>query len=144
VLKPGGYAIIFHTFATERMESREAARLSEALGLVAENLSSSHVEGCLRDGEWEMVSREIIGSELMQYYEESDGRCTRELMRLARMISAREKFVAELGEANYQITSALYHWVIYQLIGKLSSVIYTLRKTDAGRVGAPASSGGQG
>jgi len=64
----------------------------------------------------------------MQYYEERDGRCSRELMRLARMIQAREKFLAEMGEANYAIRSALYHWVVYQLIGKLSSTIYTLQK----------------
>jgi hypothetical protein len=47
-----------------------------------------------------------------------------------------------MGEANYQVTSALYHWVIYQLIGKLSSVIYTLKKTDVCRGGASASSRG--
>ncbi|HEY0079619.1 MAG TPA: class I SAM-dependent methyltransferase [Pyrinomonadaceae bacterium] len=143
VLKPVGHALVFTTFATERMEPKEAARLYDALGMEPENLSASYVEGCLRDGGWQIVSREVVGSELMQYYEERDGRCSRELMRLARMMSAGEKFVAEMGEANYQVTSALYHWVIYQLIGKLSSVIYTLKKTDAGQGGgASGSSGG--
>jgi 2-polyprenyl-3-methyl-5-hydroxy-6-metoxy-1,4-benzoquinol methylase len=128
VLKPNGYMVVFTTYATERMESKEAARLYDALGMVSENLSPSYVGNCFKDSGLQLLSREVIGSELMQYYEERDGRCTRELMRLARMITAREKFVAEFGEANYQVTSALYHWVIYQLIGKLSSVIYTLRK----------------
>jgi ubiquinone/menaquinone biosynthesis C-methylase UbiE len=129
VLKPDGHMLIFTTYATERMESKEAVRLYDALGIVSANLSASYVEGCFKEAGLQIVSSETIGSELMQYYEEHDGRCTRELMRLARMISAREKFVAEFGEANYKVTSALYHWVIYQLIGKLSSVIYILRRT---------------
>lgn len=129
VLKPNGYMIVFTTYATERMESKEAMRLYDALGMVAANLSPSYVENCFGNAGLQILSREVIGSELMQFYEERDGRCTRELMRLARMMSAKEKFVTELGEANYQVTSALYHWVVYQLIGKLSSAISTLRKT---------------
>ena len=76
----------------------------------------------------QILSSESIGSELMQYYEERDGRCTKELMRLARMMIAKENFLAELGQANYEVTLALYHWVIYQLLGKLSSSIYALSK----------------
>jgi len=129
VLRPDGFMVVFTTYATERMEPKEAARLCDALGIVPENLSPPYVEGCFREAGWRAISSEKIGSELMQYYEERDGRCARELMRLARMLSAEERFVAELGEANYQVTSALYHWVIYQLLGKLSSVIYTLRNT---------------
>jgi hypothetical protein len=123
--------VLFTTHATERMEAEEAASLYDALGMVSVNLSSSHVEGCFKDAGLQIVSSEVIGSELMQYYEERDGRCTRELMRLARMMTAGERFMAEFGEANYRVTSALYHWVIYQLIGKLSSAIYTLRKPAA-------------
>ncbi|MDQ3817028.1 MAG: methyltransferase domain-containing protein [Acidobacteriota bacterium] len=129
VLKPNGFMVLFTTYATERMEPKEAARLYDALGMVSENLSQSYVEACFKKAGLQTLSSEIIGSELMQYYEERDRRCTRELMRLARMMSAKERFMAELGEVNYEVTSALYRWVIYQLIGKLSSTIYTLRKT---------------
>ena len=128
VLKPGGSAVVFTTYATERMEPKESARLCDALGLVPANLSRPYVEGCFEEAGLQTLSCEVLGSELMQFYEERDGRCTRELMRLARMMSDEERFVAELGEANYRVTSALYHWVVYQLIGKLSSAVYTLRK----------------
>lgn len=128
VLKTGGRVLVFTTYATDRMEPREAARLYAALGVVADNTSRSYVEDCFTGSGLEILSREPIGSELMQYYEERDGRCTRELMRLARMIQARERFVAEMGETNYAVTEALYHWVVYQLIGKLGSVVYSLRK----------------
>lgn len=128
VLKEGGHALVLTTFATERMEPREAARVYAALGVVAENMSAAYVEGCFAGAGLVTLAREEIGSELMQFYEERDGRCSRELMRLARMLQARERFLAELGETNYAVTEALYHWVVYQLIGKLGSVVYTLRK----------------
>ncbi len=130
VLRPGGHMLVFTTHATERMEPREAARICGALGVVPDNTSAAHVEGCFEAAGFQIVSREEIGGELAQYYEERDGRCARELMRLARMIQAKEKFVAVLGEENYEVTAALYHWVVYQLIGKLSSVVYTLRKAE--------------
>lgn len=128
VLKPHGYMLVFTTYATERMEPKEAARIYDALGIMPENTSPSYVEDCFADAGLQVLTNQTISSELMQYYEERDGRCTRELMRLARMLQAKEKFLAALGEANYEVTSALYHWVIYQLIGKLSSTIYTLEK----------------
>jgi ubiquinone/menaquinone biosynthesis C-methylase UbiE len=129
VLKPNGNMIIYTTFATEFMETKEAARLYKTLGIVSENMSSNYVEGCFKDAGLQILSRHTIGSELAQYYEESEGRYTRELMRLARMILAKKKFLAELGEVNYEVTSALYLWGIYHLIDKLSVSIYTLIKS---------------
>jgi ubiquinone/menaquinone biosynthesis C-methylase UbiE len=131
VLKPNANMILYTTYATELMETKEAARIYKTLGIVSENMSSEYVEECFKDAGLEIISRQTIGSEVAQYYEERDGRYTRELMRLARMIHAKEKFIAEFGETNYEVTSALYHWGIYQLIGKLSATIYTLTKTAA-------------
>lgn len=131
VLKPGGHMVVFTTHATERMEPKEAGRIYSALGIVSDNTSPPYVEGCFGEAGLQILSRETIGSELAQYYEERDGRCTRELMRLARMTQAKEKFLAELGEENYEVTAALYHWIIYHLLGKLSSAIYTLRKAES-------------
>ncbi|GAB1542954.1 hypothetical protein NUACC21_56280 [Scytonema sp. NUACC21] len=129
VLKHNGNMVLFTTYATELMETKEAARIYNTLGIVSENMSLEYVEDCFKDAGLQIVSRQTIGSEVTQYYEEREGRYTRELMRLARMIHAKEKFVAELGQTNYEVTSALYHWGIYQLLGKLSFIIYTLRKT---------------
>ncbi|MEH2214504.1 class I SAM-dependent methyltransferase [Nostoc sp.] len=129
VLKPNGSMVIYTIFATELMEPKEAARLYKTLGVVPESMSASFVEECFKDAGLQILTKEVIGSELMQFYEEREGRATRELMRLARMILAKEKFLSQLGQTNYEVTSALYHWAIYQLIGKLSSTIYTLRKT---------------
>jgi ubiquinone/menaquinone biosynthesis C-methylase UbiE len=126
VLKPGGAMIVYTTFATDFLETTEATRLYEPLGVVTENLSRSRVEEAFRNAGLRVLCAEPIGSEFMEYQEETDGRCSRALLRMARMIRAREQFVAELGQARYDVLLAAYHWVVYLLLGKLSPTIYTL------------------
>jgi hypothetical protein len=36
--------------------------------------------------------------------------------------------MAEWGRTRYEVVEALYHWVVYQLLGKLSSAVYLLEK----------------
>jgi ubiquinone/menaquinone biosynthesis C-methylase UbiE len=128
VLKPGGHMMVYTTYATGLLEPKEAAGLCERLGLVSQNLSPSYVEQSFKGAGLQIISGEVIGSELMEYYEERENRCTKELMRLARMIRAEEQFMAEMGRENYEVATAVYRWIIYHLIGKLSSTIYTLKK----------------
>jgi hypothetical protein len=40
----------------------------------------------------------------------------------------REGLIAEWGKARYDTAHALYHWVVYHLLGKLSSGFYLLEK----------------
>ena len=61
-------------------------------------------------------------------YEEHDGRASRELMRIARMQRAREQLVQQWGEQCYEIVLALYHWMIYLLLAKLSAAYYVLER----------------
>jgi SAM-dependent methyltransferase len=128
VLKPGGQALVFTTLATDLLEAGEAARLFPTLAVVLENLSRSRVESLFKAAGLEIVSTEIIGSELSEFYDERDGRYARELMRIARMRRAREKFIVELGRENYDLALALYYWGVYHLLGKLESAVYVLRK----------------
>jgi ubiquinone/menaquinone biosynthesis C-methylase UbiE len=130
VLKPDGHMMVYTTYATGLLEPKEAASLCERLGLVSQNLSSSHVEQSFKDSSLQIISGEVIGGELMEYYEERENRCTKELMRLARMIRAKEQLMAEMGRENYEVATAVYRWIIYHLIGKLSSTIYTLKRVS--------------
>ena len=131
VLKPGGAMIVYTTFATNLLETSEATRLYEPLGVVIENLSQSRVEEAFRNAGLRILFDESIGGEFMEYQEETDGRCSKALLRLAKMIRAREQFVAELGKARYDALLAAYHWVVYLLLGKLNPTIYTLGKAIA-------------
>jgi ubiquinone/menaquinone biosynthesis C-methylase UbiE len=129
VLRPAGAMLLFTTFATELMEPKEMAYVCQPLGVKVENLSAARVEQIFQEAGLEIISRQSIGGELIEYYEEHQGRYARELMRLARMVRARDRFVAELGQERYDTALALYRWGIYLLLGKLSSSIYVLRKS---------------
>lgn len=127
VLRPGGWFVLSTITATDRMELTEAARLFAPLNIVTANLNPLTVETAIEDAGFFEVHVEPIGSEMMEYYEERDQRMSRELIRLARMLRQPERFQVTLGENIYNISLALYHWGIYQMLGKLTPTVYLLQ-----------------
>lgn len=128
VLKEAGTFLIYTTVATELMEPQEAARICRPLEITIDNLAQPYLEQTFRVGGWRIAHVETLGSEPAEYLEEQNGRYSQQLRRIARMRRQRDRLVAELGEASYEQTLALYHWGIYQFLGKLSQVIYVLKK----------------
>jgi ubiquinone/menaquinone biosynthesis C-methylase UbiE len=128
VLKPAGSMLVYTTIATERMEPKEAAWLYASFGLVPESMDESAVEAAFRAAGFQMHSKEPLGSELMEWVEEHEGRASRELMRLARMLRKREYYQELLGASRYEVALANYHWALYILLGKLSPTLYVLCK----------------
>jgi ubiquinone/menaquinone biosynthesis C-methylase UbiE len=126
VLKPDGAALIHTTFATALMEPKEAVRLYEPLGLVPPNMHPAYFEDAFKAAGLQICSSEPIGSEWLEYVEEHQGRFSKELLQIARMRRLKEKIIAEFGQDAYDVTMAVDLWHIYLLIGKLSSMIYTL------------------
>ena len=129
VLKPAGAMLVYTTIATERMEPKEAAWLYEALSLVPQSMGEGTVEAAFQAAGFQLHSKEPLGSELMEWVEEHEGRTSRELMRLARMLREPEHFQGILGSGRYAVALANYHWALYILLGKLSPTLYVLRKT---------------
>jgi hypothetical protein len=110
------------------MEPREAERLYAPLGVEASSMSKRGLEAAFAHAGLVVLRTEMLGSELMEFYEERDGRASRELMRLTRMRRMRESLRAQWGSVKYDSTYALYQWVIYLLLGKLNSGFYLLEK----------------
>jgi len=131
VLKPAGSMLVYTTVATERMEPKEAAWLYASFGLVPESMDESAVEAAFRAAGFQMHSKEPLGSELMEWVEEHEGRASRELMRLARMLRKREYYQELLGASRYEVALANYHWALYILLGKLSPTLYILHKNPS-------------
>ena len=129
ILKPGGDMLVFTTVATERMEPKEAAWLHASFGLVPESMDEGAVEVAFQAAGFQMHSKEPLGSELMEWVEEHEGRASRELMRLARMLRKKEYYQELLGTGRYEVALANYHRAIYILLGKLCPTLYVLRKT---------------
>jgi ubiquinone/menaquinone biosynthesis C-methylase UbiE len=128
ILRPGGKMLAWVTTETELMEPREAERLYAPLAIQPESVSRQRLEDAFSSAGFVVSRKEELGSELIEFYEERDGRASRELMRIARMRRRREECIAEFGQAGYDTAHALYHWVVYHLLGKLSSGFYLLEK----------------
>ena len=129
VLKPGGAMLVYTTVATGRMEPKEAAWLYASFGLVPESMDEAVVEAAFQAAGFQLYSTEPLGSELMEWVEEHEGRASRELMRLARMLRKPEYYQELLGTSRYEVALANYHWALYILLGKLSPTLYILRKS---------------
>ena len=130
MLKPNGTVLIHTTFATNLMEPQEATRLYEPLGIVPANMYSAYFEDAFKAAGLQIRTSESIGSEWLEYSEEQQGRSSKELLRVARMRRLKERLVAEFGQEAYDVILAVSLWHTYLLIGKLSSTIYTLKKSS--------------
>ena len=128
VLRDRGKMLAWVTVETELMEPREAERLYSPLGIEPRSMSKDRLEAAFAQAGFVISLQEMLGSELIEFYEERDGRASRELMRLARMRRMRETLTAEWGRIEYDSAHALYQWVIYLLLGKLNSGFYLLEK----------------
>jgi hypothetical protein len=128
VLKSRGAVVLYTTFATDLMEPSEKARVFGPLGIVPESVYPSAVEEAFSAAGLVIQAREVLGSVMMELMEEGEGRASKYLLRIARMMRARERYLVELGEEWYQTSCALYHWGVYLLLGKLSASLYTLKK----------------
>jgi len=131
VLKAGGTMIVYTTFATELMEPQEAARLYGPLAIVSQNMSPARMERTFQEAGLQIRSKERLGGELFEIMEETEGRGSKCLLRVARMRRAREKYLVALGQARYEAALAVYQWAIYLALGKLSASLYILQKTQA-------------
>ena|SRR5579872_3738362 len=91
------------------------------LGIEPGSISQNSLEVAFERTGFVISRAEMLGSELIEFYEERDGRASRELMRIARMRRRREELMTEWGRLRYDTAHALYQWVIYLLLGKLSA-----------------------
>ena len=131
VLKTDGHMLVLTTHATELLAPGEAERAFAAIGVIPENFSPARLASAFDAAGLSVASSEYIGGELIEFYEERDRRPSRELMRLAHMTRARERFTAELGPKMFDIAQALYRWTVYHLLGKIGANIYILKKGES-------------
>lgn len=130
VLKAGGRMLIYQTYATELLESEEAARLYGPLVIVPQNMSLDFVENAWQAAGFTTIERDVIGSEWREKWEE-DGTHTsaHQLLRIARLRRDRDRLLAALGEKSYHVELADCHWGVYQMLGKLCPMAITIERT---------------
>lgn len=129
VLKPSGQMLIFEMFETELLTDEEAAFLWTSTATVRDNMHRDYFEKALAAAGFSVIEADVLGSEWREYGEETDSKITsKQLLRIARMRRNRERLIAEFGEKDYWSELANCHWGVYQILGKLSPSIYTLKK----------------
>jgi ubiquinone/menaquinone biosynthesis C-methylase UbiE len=130
VLRPGGHVIVFTVFATDRLESTEAALLlGQSLAVVPANLVEENVEAAFRRAGLAVARKDALGTEWREYAEERTQPVSRDLLRLARLRRQRARIIEGAGEEIYGHIEANLHWLVYQFVGKLLPTIYVLHKT---------------
>jgi SAM-dependent methyltransferase len=129
VLRKGGAMVVFQTFATDLLEPREAASLFAALATVPENMAPAFFEATAAAAGLSIERCDIVASEWREAGEEDGTRRTSEqLLRIARLRRARERFVAAMGAKAYEAELADCIWGVYQMLGKLCPRVYVLRR----------------
>jgi len=131
VLQPDGRLLVFHTFATDRLEPREAAQLYAPLAIVAQNMAVDYFEAAAWRAGFEVQQVDEIGSEWREWGEEhGDRRTSRQLLRLARLSRDADRLRAELGATAHAVELADCTWGVYQMLGKLSPRVYVFRRSS--------------
>lgn len=125
-LAPGGRALIYQMFCTDRMEPREAAWLLPTMGCVEANMRPDYAETAMRRAGLRIEERIILGTEWGEYGEERSGKGNRNLLHAARLLREPDRYIERFGRENYDIALGDCLWHVYRLIGKLSDRVYLL------------------
>jgi SAM-dependent methyltransferase len=132
VLRPGGHALFYQSFATHLLEPGERARLYADMAVVPERMETADFEKRVSEAGFTVDVIDVVGSEVREAWEE-DGtsQTSRQLLYAARLLRRSAVLRAELGESDYRVELGNALWGVYQMIGKLEPRIYLLRKPRA-------------
>lgn len=128
VLAPGGSALIYQMYATDRLEPVEAASLFAARGCVPRNMRPDYTEAAIEAAGLRVRRRLEFGSEWGEYAHEHAGDGARRLVHAARLLRDPERYQRGFGPENYDLALADCLWHVYRMIGKLSGRAYLLRR----------------
>jgi SAM-dependent methyltransferase len=126
VLKPGGRALVYQMFTTDRLEPREAAWLLPTMGCVPPNMRPDYTEAAIRAAGLQIDQCIVLGTEWGEYGQEQTGKGGTKLLHAARLLREPARYIQQFGQENYDIALGDCLWHVYRLIGKLSDRVYVL------------------
>jgi SAM-dependent methyltransferase len=129
VLRPDGAVLVFHVFATPLLEPHEAERLWSATAVMPTSADPDVFRRAVADAGLEVERWEDLRGEWREHLEESgDGKTSRQLLRVARMLRDPERYKEAIGQREYEVEFGDCLYGIYQLLGKLSATVAVLRR----------------
>lgn len=130
VTKPGGAMVLHQVFATDLLEPLEADQVFGHTAGVPERFSSPGFEQAAVAAGFTIEDVEVIGSEWNEASQEA-GTAPNYLLQVSRLRRAQDRLVDEIGEVAYRVVYGNALWGINQMLGKLASRVYVLRKPAA-------------
>jgi SAM-dependent methyltransferase len=126
VLRPGGRAIIYQMFTTDRLQPAEAAWLLPVMGCVEPSMRPEVTETAISDAGLRLDRCIVVSSQWGEYAQEQNGGPGRDLLHAARLLRDPARYISQFGQGNYDIALGDCLWHVYRMIGKLSGRVYLL------------------
>jgi SAM-dependent methyltransferase len=127
VLAPSGLMMIHQVFATDLLEPIEAAEVYGHTAAVPERFSVDGFEEAATTAGFRIENVDVVGSEWYEASQEA-GKAPNYLLQISRLRRNREALIEEIGEVAYRVVYGNALWTINQMLGKLESRVYTLRR----------------
>jgi ubiquinone/menaquinone biosynthesis C-methylase UbiE len=128
VLKPGGLALVYQMFGTDRLEPAEAACLWDTMGVVPESADPARTERAIAAAGLVIDERIDLSTEWGEWSQEHRGIPGRKLLHAARLQRGSANFVARYGQRAYDMMLGDCLWHVYAMIGKLTRRAYLLSR----------------
>lgn len=126
-MKPGAPMVLFTTVVTDSLNSNDRAILRGHMGNIDENLDRPWLEQRFVSAGFEIDAVRSVGTEWREHAEARTQPVSTALLRLARLRRRTDEIVADHGQAIFNHLEANLHWELFQFLGKLDPLSYTLR-----------------
>lgn len=131
VLRPAGRMMNYSALKTDWLEPGEERRVVQPLGINPATLVGTQVADAFHAAGLRIIEHATTDRRDSPYHEELNPNGGRDVMRLARILHARERITALLGAEDYGRLVAYYLWNCYPLIGKLTYGVWVVEQAIA-------------
>jgi SAM-dependent methyltransferase len=127
VLAPDGLMLFHQVFATDLLEPIEADQVFGHTAALRERFSVGGFEKAAEAAGFRIENVDVLGSEWNEASQEA-GKAPNYLLQVSRLRRNQEALITEIGEVAYRVVYGNALWSINQMLGKLESRVYTLRR----------------
>ena len=128
VLREGGHVLVYQMFGTDRLEPREADWLWKTMGVVPTSAERDRTDAAIAAAGLRVEDRIDLGPEWGERAEEETGSSSNRLLYAARLLRDPQRYIAQFGQAAYDIMLGDCLWHVYAMIGKLDRRVYLLSR----------------
>jgi ubiquinone/menaquinone biosynthesis C-methylase UbiE len=127
VLRPGGHAIVYQAFGTERLEPTEAAWFWRAMGVVPSSADIATTYAAI-EASGLQIEEAVDLADWGEWAEERSHKSSERLLFAARLLREPDRYIAQFGPSAYEIMLGDCHWHVYGMIGKLTRRAFVLSR----------------